>query len=85
MSESNHHDRDPEAIETGEPIALLRDREEPASSTFMAALRRRIRRRLLVSDVGRLSWTGPILVAIEIFNMIFSLFGTGRPDEPKER
>lgn len=84
MSEHDDSTRDEEAIDTGEPIAALSNLEEPASDTFMGALNRRIQRRLLVTDVSRLTWSGPILVVIEFFNMIFGLIGVADPDERKE-
>jgi len=85
MTEMDHDTTEPETIDTGQPIAMLRDREEPASDGFMGSLRRRIQRRLLAADVGRLSWIGPIVVVVEILNMIFSLFGSTQADNTEER
>ncbi len=84
MSENDNNERDAEVIDTGEPITALRELEEPASDGFVGALNRRIQRRLLVTDVSRLTWSGPILVIVEIFNMIFGLIGVGDPDDRKE-
>jgi hypothetical protein len=84
MSEHNDNERDAEAIDTGEPITALRELEEPASDNFMEALNRRIQRRLLVTDVSRLTWSGPVLVIIEFFKLIFELIGAGGTDQEKE-
>ena len=62
-------------FDTGEPIAALRDLQEPASDSFMGNLHRRIQRRLLAADIGRLTWTGVIEVVVEFFNLIFGLVG----------
>ena len=74
---------DAESIDTGEPISALHDLEEPAPETFMNLLNRRIQRRLLVADVGRLTWSGPVTVVLEIINQIFHL-GSQVPENPKE-
>ena len=70
----------PEDIDTGEPIQALREFEEPAGATFMGSLHRRIQRRMLASDVTRLTWNGPILIVIEFLNMVFGLVGSSEPD-----
>jgi hypothetical protein len=81
---ADHDDtRTAEAIDTGEPISVLRDLEEPVSDTFMGALNRRIQRRLLAADVSRLTWSGPIRVVLEILSLIFSI-GAHDPEERKE-
>jgi len=69
---------DPRAINTGDPIEVLRNLEEPVSESFMAALDRKIQRRLLATDMGRLTWYGPILVVLETISMIFSIGGRQR-------
>ncbi len=84
MTDFDAPDHDPGSIDTGEPIEALRDLEEPASDLFMGALHRRIQRRLLVVDIGRLSWTGVFEVFVEFFNLIFGPFGVHDPDERKE-
>ena len=70
----------PEDIDTGDPIRLLAELEEPTSTRFMAALHRRIQRRMLASDVTRLSWNGPVLIVIEFLNMVFGLLGGSQPE-----
>lgn len=84
MSDHHNNEREAEAIDTGEPITALRDLEEPTSESFAESLNRRIQRRLLVADVSRLTWSGPGLVLIEFFTMIFGLIGVGGPEERKE-
>ena len=84
MPEHDDIDRNPESIDTGEPIAFLRDLEEPVSDSFMGALHGRIQRRLLAADIGRMTWGGVIAVVVEFFNLIFGLVGVRDPDEPKE-
>lgn len=84
MSEKDDNERDAEAIDTGEPITALRDLEEPASDNFMETLNRRIQRRKLVGDVSQLTWSGPVLVIIEFFKLIFELVGAGGTDQEKE-
>lgn len=84
MTEIDDTSREPDSIDTGEPIAALRTLEEPASDSFMGALHNRIQRRLLVADVGRLTWTGPIAVIVEFLSMIFGLIGVADPNEDKE-
>ena len=74
---------DPESIDTGEPISSLLDLEEPARETFMDLLHRRIQRRLLVADVSRLTWSGPIKIVLEFLNQIFHLAGY-EPGDQKE-
>ena len=84
MTEQPTNGREPDDIDTGEPIELLRDLEEPASRSFMGSLNRRIQRRLLATDVTRLTWNGPIIVVIEFLNMIFGLLGSQDPDDRNE-
>ena len=84
MADTDDTQRDGETIDTGEPIVLLRDLEEPVSDSFMGALHRRIQRRLLVTDIGRLSWTGVGIVIIEFFNLVFGFFGARDTNEGKE-
>ncbi len=84
MSEHDDNERDAEPIDTGEPITALRELEEPASDNFVDALNRRIQRRLLVTDVSRLTWSGPVLVVIEFFKLIFELIAPDGPDQEKE-
>lgn len=84
MPEFDDTDHHVEPTETGEPISALRELEEPVSDSFMGALHRRIQRRLLVADVGRLTWSGVIVVIVEFFNLIFGLFGVRDRDERKE-
>jgi hypothetical protein len=84
MSDEGFDGPAPESIDTGEPIRLLGDFEEPASASFMGALHRRIQRRMLATDVTRLTWNGPILVVIEFLNMVFGLLGTGESDDRRE-
>lgn len=74
---------DAASIDTGEPISLLRDLEEPASETFMGVLNRRIQRRMLAADVGRLTWAGPVMIVLEFLSLIFS-GGASHPDNQKE-
>jgi len=82
---TDDHIDHPEAefIDTGEPISALRNLEEPVSETFMNSLNRRIQRRLLATDVGKLAWRGPILMVLELLSLIFSI-GIRNPDEQKE-
>ncbi len=84
MTDFNDANHDADTIDTGEPITALRTLEEPASDSFMGSLHNRIQRRLLVADVGRLTWTGPIAVVVEFLNMIFGLIGVTDPNERKE-
>lgn len=74
---------DTESIDTGEPISALLNLEEPAHETFMDHLNRRIQRRLLVADVSRLTWSGPITIVLEFLNQIFHL-GGHEPGNQKE-
>ncbi len=67
---------DTESIDTGQPISALLDLEEPAHETFMDLLNRRIQRRLLVADVSRLTWSGPIMIVLEFLKQIFHLGAT---------
>lgn len=83
MNDDQVDHQDAESIDTGEPISVLSDLEEPVPKTFMSSLNRRIQRRLLVADVGRLTWKGPILVVLEILSLIFSI-GVQRPGVQKE-
>lgn len=83
MIDDRDNTPDAESIDTGEPILALRNLEEPVPGTFMAALNRRIQRRLLAADVGRLTWSGPITIMLEILSLIF-LIGAHDPDEQKE-
>ena len=84
MTDLTDSNREADSIDTGEPIAALRTLEEPASDSFMGALHHRIQRRLLVADVGRLTWTGPVTVIVEFLNIIFGLIGVADPNEHKE-
>lgn len=83
MIEEHGDHPDAASIDTGEPISLLRDLEEPVSESFMGALNRRIQRRMLAADVGRLTWSGPIMVVLEFLSLIFS-GGVNDPDNQKE-
>ena len=83
MTETHNDATDPESIDTGEPITALRSLEEPVPETFMGRLNRRIQRRLLVADMSRLTWTGPILIVLEILSQIFRI-GANEPGEQKE-
>lgn len=84
MTDTRGDPRDTEPIDTGMPISVLRELEEPVPRTFMGAVNRRIQRRLLAADMGRFTWSGPILVVLEILGIIFSVVGTREPDEQKE-
>ena len=84
MPDHDDNDDGVEPIDTGQPIRALLDLEEPVSDSFMGALHRRIQRRLLAADVGRLTWSGPIVVVIEFLNLIFELIGVRDPGERKE-
>lgn len=85
--EGDNHDEepepiDPDSIDTGEPIALLRDLEESPSVGFLGRLRRAIERRRLASDVGGLAWHGPVLVVLELMAAVFRILGIGRGEQP---
>jgi len=84
MTDNDDSQRDAESIDTGEPITVLRDLEEPVTDSFMGALHRRIQRRLLAADVGRLTLSGPLMVVLEFLKMVFELIGVRSPDERKE-
>lgn len=81
----NEPDTNPDAdsIDSGEPISALLDLEEPAHEKFMDLLHRRIQRRLLMADVSRLTWSGPITIVLEFLNQIFHL-GGAEPGNQKE-
>lgn len=83
MSDETENTPDAESIDTGEPISALLDLEEPAPERFMVLLNRSIQRRLLVADVSRLTWTGPITVVLEFLHHIFQL-GSQGPENQKE-
>jgi hypothetical protein len=73
---------DPDAIDTGEPIYLLANLEEPASTGFLERLGRRIERRRLGAEVTGFFWHGPLLVLVEFLKAIFeSPNGQGKPPE----
>lgn len=84
MTDYDDTDESNRPIDTGEPIAALRDLQEPASDSFMGSLHGRIQRRLLAADIGRLTWTGVIEVVVEFFNLIFGLVGVHDPENRKE-
>lgn len=84
MKNSGTDTIDPSTIDTGEPIAALHGLEEAATSTFSERLRRRIHRRRLGADLGRLSWDGPIAVVVELLSLFFGMLGAGRADDQKE-
>jgi len=84
MTERSRNDVDADAIDTGEPIALLRGLEEPASTSFSERLRHRIYRRRLGADIGRLTWEGPIIVVVEFLSMLFGVLGVGVSETKKE-
>ncbi len=83
MTDTYDNDTDPESIDTGRPISALRGLEEEVSDSFMGSLNRRIQRRLLATDVGRLGWNGPIRILMEILSLVFSI-GAPDPGEQKE-
>ena len=83
MSETHDDTTDAESIDTGSPITALRSLEEPVPETFMDRLNRRIQRRLLVADMSRLTWSGPIRIVLEILSQIFKI-GANEPGEQKE-
>ena len=85
MNDQPSESVDAATIDTGEPIAALRGLEEPATVTFGEILRRRIHRRRLGADLGRLGWDGPVVVVVELLSVIFGLLGLGHGDEGKER
>ena len=84
MNDRNDNDRGATPIDTGEPITVLRDLEEPASDSFTVRLHHRIQRRLLAADMGRLTWSGVIEVVIEFLNLVFGLIGVRDREERKE-
>ncbi len=83
MSEIHDDTTDAESIDTDSPITALRSLEEPVPETFMDRLNRRIQRRLLVADMSRLTWSGPIRIVLEILSQIFKI-GANEPGEQKE-
>ena len=85
MTEQRAEQTDPSTIDTGEPIAALRDLEEPPSSAFDESLRHRIHRRRLGADIGRLTWQGPIVVLAEFLSILNDLFTGRTTDESKKR
>lgn len=85
MSDHDAEVIEPSDIDTGEPIAVLRRLEEPADATFGERLHRRIHRRRLSADLGRLSWEGPFAVVVEMLKVFFGVFGPDHNDGHGER
>lgn len=74
MSDDPHRLPD-EDDELGEPIAALRDFASDDTETkgdFLGRIERRIERRRLTGDLGRLWWEAPVEALIEVFKALFS-------------
>ena len=67
--------------DAGEPVAMLRDFQEPASADFVQRVRGKIHRRTAASYVADFSWRTPGMILLEMSKMlrqIFSAFGEGK-------
>lgn len=69
---------EPDDPELGEPIAALADLAIDAGPGLVGRIRRSIQRRLFVSHVADLSWSGPRSVLTEFLRLIFEMFNTGK-------
>ena len=72
------HAAEPEDPDLGEPIAALADLAVEVEPGLIGRIRRSIQRRMFVSHVADLSWSGPRSVLTEFLRMIFEMFGAGQ-------
>lgn len=72
---------DPDSIDTGEPIGLLRDYEVGTSPSFLDRWRRRVQRRQLAGQLAASAWETPKLLFVEILELIYGWLGSKRSDE----
>lgn len=65
---------DPDAIDTGEPVDLLRAVAVEPRPGFMGRIRGAIQRRTLGAQLADLSWTAVSTVIMEYLSLAFGLF-----------
>ena len=65
----------------GDPIAELRDLQEPVSAGFMGRVVRSLRRRSLGSQLATLSWTAMGEVFLEFIKVIHTLLQPRNSDQ----
>ena len=70
-----------EDLDTGQPIEMLADLEEPARPGFMERVRNRIERRSLTGQFASFTWYLPKVILLEFLEMLFELFSS--PQRPK--
>lgn len=73
----------PEPSDLGEPVAELQDLGWTASDRFGRKVTGGIERRLLASRLLDVTWSGPLLVLLELLRVPFESFSTGRRDREK--
>lgn len=62
--------QDPEIPDPGEPLEILAAQEIEATAHFLPRLRRKIHRRVAVSQVASFSWHLPCTVLLEMARML---------------
>ncbi|MEM1246126.1 MAG: hypothetical protein AAGA81_22095 [Acidobacteriota bacterium] len=76
---------DPDSIDTGEPIQLLRKLEEPTPPGFLGRLRRRIDRTKFAGDATTFAWAAPWVLLRELLGMLFPTEPSSRDDSERPR
>jgi len=76
--------RQDDDVDTGQPIAELAQLGVEPAPGFIGAVRGRIHRRVLASDLVDLSWGALARAFVEYLTMVFGIF-SHRQEEPEGR
>lgn len=76
MTKTPHDEPDADSIDTGKPIAELREfgQRTDTSDDFLSRLRNRLERRRATGHLIDFTFSGPLLLLVQFLEMFFGMF-----------